>query len=65
MMDFQGKIAPYLIQYYRMDNTTRYEIEEIDPKELLITKRIDLGAKLYYIDSVVTYSCIALNEFTF
>lgn len=53
-MEFEGKIAPYLIQYYKMDHTTKYVIEEMDPKELLITERIDLGAKLYYVDSVVT-----------
>ena len=53
-MEFDGKIASYLIQFYKMDHTTEYKIEEIDPKELLITKRIDLGAKLYYIHSVVT-----------
>lgn len=48
-----NKISDYLISYYKITDETPFLIKEIEPTDLLLPSRFDLGAKLYYIDSYV------------
>lgn len=43
------KISRYLKSYYHLDEDADYQVEVINPQELLTETRFDLGAKLYYI----------------
>lgn len=43
------KISAYLKDYYKQTEDTKYQTEVIDARNLLIERRFDLAAKIYYI----------------
>ena len=53
MREMENKISAYLKEYYKLDRNTSYEVKEVDPQMLLIPERLDLAAKLSYIQSKV------------
>ena len=46
-----NKLTKYFIESNKIDENTEYEIMEMDAKELLVSNRIDLIAKLKYIEN--------------
>lgn len=46
-----NKLTKYFIESNKIDENTEYEIMEMDVKELLVSNRIDLIAKLKYIEN--------------
>ena len=53
MREMENKISAYLKEYYHLDSNTNYEVKEVDPQSLLLPERLDLTAKLSYIQSKV------------
>ena len=45
------RLDPYIRQEYGIDETTKYEIIEISPDELLKFSRLDIIAKLIYLEN--------------
>ncbi|MGA4516239.1 hypothetical protein ACPA0F_03060 [Solibacillus silvestris] len=43
-------LGEFFCQHYKIDNNDNYKIEQIDAKELIVPERIDLIAKIKYIE---------------
>ena len=56
------QISENIRNCYNMTEKTRFEIETVDARELLTKNRLDLGAKLYYVQCYVTGKGIALAK---
>lgn len=50
--EYEGKITKFIMLAYGIDSNTKYEILEIEPKQLISRKRLDIIAKLKYIENI-------------
>lgn len=50
-MKIRHELTPYFCELYRIDSERDYPIEWIDPRTLLVSERLDLVAKIKYIES--------------
>lgn len=51
-ININQKISPYIIEQFKLDTNEEYFFTMVDPLKLLIPERIDLIAKIKYIDSI-------------
>lgn len=50
-VDIRNKIDNYIIDSYKLDTSKKYNIEYISARELVVPERIDLIAKIKYVES--------------
>lgn len=50
-MKIRHELTPYFCETYQIDKNKDYPVEWIDPERLLVSERLDLIAKLKYIES--------------
>lgn len=61
--EYKGKLTESVIKEYSMDSNIEYKIKEIQPQELINSKRIDIIVKLKYIENVEKHlNCRYYNE---
>lgn len=54
--NYMKYLDPYIAKIYSIDEEMAYEIMEIDPVELLSFARLDIAAKLIYLDNSLEYN---------
>ena len=61
--EYKGKLTESIEKEYEMNPNIEYEIKEIQPQELINSKRIDIIVKLKYIENVEKHlNCKYYNE---